>query len=672
MLEERKLEMSVDLSVIEHLGMNLYSNTPAVLAELVANAWDADAQNVWITISDDRKSISVRDDGVGMSRDQVIDQYLSVGYRRREKNNPLTSQFKRKPMGRKGIGKLSCFSIADTVIVHTSQASQKTAFRMNTVDIKESLQTYKKNSYEPTPITEWHCEVPDSGTSVTLKDLKRNVTQTSVNHLKQRLARRFTVLGETHDFKMFVNGDAVTIDDRSYLKSIEFLWEYGDGASQFFTTDVSTSIKERVDRSEAVRRTLKENGNSISIRGWLGSVRNPSQLKDEGGQNLNRIAIFMRGKMAQEDILADFGEKRLFSDYLIGEIYCDDLDDDSADDIATSSRQDLKLDDPRFVLLREAIRKELSHIQSKWSSLRTEAGTKRLIQSVPAVEEWLDSLKGETKKRARQWIGRLNVIRTDQDDARRELLKGSILSFESYRRKEQLDFLDQVEDESIETLLSVFDDIDDLQLSYYGQIVKLRLGVLRTLREKLDANDYEKTLQEHIYNHLWLIDPSWERVPGTETEERGLKAMLDVDTKGLSNEEKYARIDIGYRTATGRHVIVELKRKSVAVSIYDLTRQIGTYRSAAQKLIAKSPYATWPLEIICVVGEPPPQWHDGPSGREDCKRQLAAFDARLVFYDELLSNAHRAYKDYLESHKKIDRLWPIFEAIENFVPTQDS
>ena len=48
------------------------------------------------------------------------------------------------------------------------------------------------------------------------------------------------------------------------------------------------------------------------------------------------------------------------------------------------------------------------------------------------------------------------------------------------------------------------------------------------------------------------------------------------------------------------------------------------------------------------------------------ERTLASVDARLVFYDELLGNSRRAYADYLEEHKKIDRLWKIFQGIDDF------
>ena len=41
-----RLKLAMDLNVLNHLGLNLYSNVPAVLSELIANAWDADASRV--------------------------------------------------------------------------------------------------------------------------------------------------------------------------------------------------------------------------------------------------------------------------------------------------------------------------------------------------------------------------------------------------------------------------------------------------------------------------------------------------------------------------------------------------------------------------------------------------------------------------------------------------
>lgn len=61
---EAKYKMSINLQVLNHLGLNLYSNTSAVLSEVVANAWDADATQVDIKISGD--TITITDNGNGM------------------------------------------------------------------------------------------------------------------------------------------------------------------------------------------------------------------------------------------------------------------------------------------------------------------------------------------------------------------------------------------------------------------------------------------------------------------------------------------------------------------------------------------------------------------------------------------------------------------------------
>ena len=63
-MDEKKYELNSDVRILELLGPNLYTNIYYVLAELIANAYDADAHNVYI-ISDDNKII-VEDDGKGI------------------------------------------------------------------------------------------------------------------------------------------------------------------------------------------------------------------------------------------------------------------------------------------------------------------------------------------------------------------------------------------------------------------------------------------------------------------------------------------------------------------------------------------------------------------------------------------------------------------------------
>ena len=660
LIEQRPLEMKINLNVLEHLGMNLYSNVPAVLCEIVANAWDADASQVSVRLRDD--TIAIEDDGVGMTRDEVIDRFLNVGFQRRSAAGALTPQG-RKPMGRKGIGKLSSFSIANVVSTYTVRGGEQTAFRMDAEKIREQMHRNDTAPYRPEELPKVQ-DLP-RGTRIVLTQLKRNVSPRSALWLRQRIARRFSVIGPQHGFTVRVDGDAVQPEDRGYFEHVEYCWTYGD---QEHTKARLTNLADGQpsDRTAAIAQSPD---NRLTVTGWIGTVRRPNFLKPQDGENLNRLAVFMRGKVAQEDILSDFGLKEIFADYIVGEIHCDELDEDDGEDIATSSRQALKHDDSRFEIVRKAVHGELRHIAGRWTELRNRDGSKILCKEVPAVAEWLATMQGHTQRRAERWIGRLNALRSG-DETKRELLKASILAFESYRRKEQLDYLEGLSNENLEPILDVFNDIDDLQLSYYGQIVNLRLGVITTLEDKLRTDQKEAVIRDHIYEHLWLLDPSWERVKGSEAMESRITTFLKDVAANLPDHEKRARVDIAYRTAQGRHVIIELKRASVTVSVDELTPQIRKYRDGARELIAKSDYPEWPLDIICLLGAPPREWRRD-QGRSDVQATLGSVNARLMFYDQLLDHSRRAYADYLEKHKKIDKLWKIFEGINDFAAKQD-
>ena len=89
MSSRKPFEMEFDISTIKHLGLQMYSTLPPVIGELIANAWDANAKRVEITIpetaiGDDDTEIVLSDDGLGMSDSDIRDKYLIVGRDRRE------------------------------------------------------------------------------------------------------------------------------------------------------------------------------------------------------------------------------------------------------------------------------------------------------------------------------------------------------------------------------------------------------------------------------------------------------------------------------------------------------------------------------------------------------------------------------------------------------------
>ena len=670
--EQEPFRLSISLNVLEHLGINLYSNVPAVLSEIVANAWDADASKVQVTWDRAAGRIVIQDDGVGMTPNEINERFLSVGYRRRD-GQPGTTPKGRHPMGRKGIGKLSLFSIANAVRIETIKEGVKSAFQMKLDEIREQIRREGGGSgiYEPTilPINEIDFS---RGTKITLSELRRRQTIGTTRALKKRVARRFSIIGERHGFRVYVDGNEVSPSDRDYYDKILYIWTYGD---QRDVIALCSKVKEKEDERKEDRTDCVES-EGITITGWLATVGEVRYLKDEEGDNLNRIAIFVRGKLAQEDILTDFSERGVYANYLIGELRVDGLDEydgpgtNEDDDAATSSRQKIVEDDDRYRKLQKIIGKELKHIQNRWAELRSEEGSKKALE-IPQVKDWVEDLKPSTRRKAKKWLGKLNRIRIDEVDEQKQLMKHAVLAFEFYRINENLEKLENIADDNLKATLDIFEELDGIELNLYGQIVQQRIHVIRTLQEKVDENALERVIQEYLFDHLWLLDPSWERTEGTELMERRVHKLFEDVDANLTDEEKKGRLDIAYRKTAGQHVIIELKRPERIVTISEIHRQIEKYTSGMLKLLEAQGTPNEPVEIVLLLGKEPAEWAN-LGGRERAEQVLRTYRARIVFYDELLRDAYSAYDDYLKGRQVVDRLAEVMQAIDDYAPSTDA
>src|SRR5262245_37966072 len=104
---DRKLTMQFTGGVVKHLGLSMYRGAVPVIAELIANTWDADATRVRINIPfgrhlEEGDEIRVKDNGRGMTWEECQEHYLVVGRDRRSVKD--RSDGGRAVMGRKGIG----------------------------------------------------------------------------------------------------------------------------------------------------------------------------------------------------------------------------------------------------------------------------------------------------------------------------------------------------------------------------------------------------------------------------------------------------------------------------------------------------------------------------------------------------------------------------------------
>ena len=651
--DSHRYEMTLSLNILRHLGLGLYSNIAAVLSEVVANSWDADAEHVWISIDSNSGRVTIRDDGHGMTVEDANRKYLFVGYERR-KVEGRTPRFDRRVMGRKGIGKLSLFSIARTVEVHSVRNGEKHGFIMDADKIEEKIGSGPEAKYNPLAVDPSKIRL-DHGTCITLTNMKRRLGWTG-RALRRRLARRFSIIGPQHHFEIELDGQPVTIGDREYQDKIQYIWTFGDRGLQ--TSTAAKNQKYSEQRPGGI-----DDHPGLEIDGWIGTAAMAGHLKDsDTSESINKIVVMVRGKLAQEDILEEFGEGGLYTKYIFGEIHADFLDLDDQEDIATTSRQKLIEEDPRYQALREKLREELKHIQSKWTDLRNQQGKDQAF-IFPQIERWFGNLDSDQKIAAVRLFGRINRLPIDDPNHKRQLFVSGVLAFESLKLRNMLHRLERVSTENLEMLNQVFIQLDDLEASAYYQIAKERLEVISKLTNLVDENAKERALQEHLYKHLWLLDPSWERATHTSLMERRIHTALKGVYESLTPEQQQSRLDIYYCTSGNKHVIIELKRANRELTSNDLYGQISKYYGAAERVLSTAGRPNEPLEIVCVVGRRLRDWDDSPTGEARSRESLRAQNARVVSYDQLIENALQAYKDYLERGEAAGRVYRLIQEI---------
>ena len=673
MTNVHKFTMKLSLNVLNHLGIGLYSNVPAVLSELVANAWDADARTVKIHIDQDRKVIEVEDTGNGMTVPEINSRFLTVGYRRRE--GGATTASGRKVMGRKGIGKLSSFSIAEIVEVHTVRNGQANALLMDRSRIKDLMEDHDTaKEYHPQeiqPITNGL----EKGTRLVLRKLDKRLSWTGP-HLRRRLARRFSVIGPSHGFEVEIDGVPITIEDREFKNKLEFLWYFGDDGRAMndaagslrgkYELDAKDATVEIVRDVEIVREPdgeveIRQETERRQVRGWIGTVDRPEVL-DEAN---NAVVLLSRGKLVHEDILPEFKEAGIYADYVIGEINADFLDDDDQDDIVTSGRQSVKEDDARYKAVSAFVQQTLKRIKNEWTTLRLQKGKDRAL-AYPTVRRWYERLGPDHKKTAERLFGKVESLTLPDLETKKELYRSTMLAFEKLALKDMLSALENLETlRDFETLARLIAGVDELEATNYYEVVKGRLSVIARFRE-IVPGELEKVIQRYIFDHLWLLHPSWERAASNRRiEETVTTEFGSIDSK-LTEEEKSGRIDIRYKTAAGKHIIIELKKADRSVQIHDLLKQLSKYRDALKKCLeTRFPEEPAHIEVIAILGSPPT-----PHGNErENRRLLWEMGARYITYEQLILEAERSYSEYLEREREVSELIEIVEGLDvDFAP----
>jgi hypothetical protein len=397
------------------------------------------------------------------------------------------------------------------------------------------------------------------------------------------------------------------------------------------------------------------------VNGWIGTVHLPKELK-EGPIDNNGIVVMARGKLVHENLLPFARTAKIFAEYVVGEINADWLDDeDLGEDMATSGRQSLKEDEPRFLALQSYAKDRLEYLAEKWTDWRREVGLKEAVERNPVLQSWLDEMTPDNRKQAEKLISTIEGMPVADNEDKKVLLKHGIMAFETLALRGNLDTLSKLTERDHKALTAIFASLGDLEAAHYSQIVKARLGVLQALEKGVDEKEHERVLQEHIYKNPWLIDASWERATEDARFEKRFVTKLKAAKLGLSRNEMLARYDIKFMSISGKVLIVELKKSDRMLTIREVLEQGTKYSDLAELVLRDANPNDVPYyEIIFLLGKLPVDYLKSQRRYEDTLRPQ---HIRIMTYEQLISHARQSYKDYLDRQKKVERIQKIVDRI---------
>ena len=373
------LSFHFSLSVLEHLGKGLYRSLATVVAEAISNAWDADATRVDVELR--QNLLIIRDNGHGMTREDVQGKFLNIGYRKRKSKDTQTTPGGRKVLGRKGIGKLAYLSISEYITIHTRpENGEYTCARISNARINqhiEGMEDDQSDGYklEIVPDDE-KMEIEKSGTVLVFDILKPGVIR---KNIRQNLATHFhfaNVLrkGDTFSIHMDEGAGAREVgfhDLKSLYEKVELIW-FADKRSEEDFMNRARSADIDTKSIKVMRPLGVEFVHEFGVFGFIASVQAPADLRIYGskGELKTGISLFAGGRMRDSDLLSRMSTDRIPESYLFGQIHADVMDD--GEDRFTSNREGVLESDPLFANLRRMLIDEVRKVISDWTGFRTE------------------------------------------------------------------------------------------------------------------------------------------------------------------------------------------------------------------------------------------------------------------------------------------------------------
>lgn len=543
-MRERKLRFKFSGRVIDHLGIQMYQSPVAAIAELVANAWDSDAEEVRIelpaAISDDAE-IVVKDDGLGMTFEQCDERFLSLGYARRGANSTERSPEKnRSILGRKGIGKLAGFGIARLIRVETVSKSsgERTVFEMDVDELRSG--DYVNMGGAPIDVVEY--QPPDEsrkakrGTKITLKNLSLN-RRPPPDSFARSMARRFLLHQAGADFRVFVNGSALPEDDALLPVYLSFPEAYRDGERPDGLSLEGDWGIERVGSHEIkwrirfFKETIKESDlRGISVYAGVKMIQSPFFFDLSGG---------VSGQHGQQ--------------YISGQIQADFIDEQKEDHIAPE-RQRVNWTHPEIEPLQDWGKSRLRTLLRIWVN-RTGEDKTRMLKDSGVFWPRLKRLPKHERDTLIRALNRMGEIQSLTQSTFEEIGNAMLQAWEQGRLRGLITDISATETLDADQLVALLVEADVLTSLNIAESVKTKLATVTNLRERIESRDLENAVRDYISKHPWIISPEWE----TFAVERSMKTILDEAARDArftpeDLEDLRGRVDLAL--SSGDHLLV--------------------------------------------------------------------------------------------------------------------
>lgn len=516
MSSPQEYKMIISRTTIDKLGVKLYDKASAVVSELIANAYDGDAEEVTIHIPlnrwlatmrkgelvDQGLVIVVKDDGCGMAPETINDLYLRVGTnpRRDPKRGARTKEKDRLRIGRKGIGKLAPFGICRKIEVitaggkETEKGYEVAHFIMDYDEIVKDTDM----DYHPLIGKLNRSFAPKTGTTVRLFDfLYRRTPDEKTFH--RQVAKRFGL--ELPDFKIIILNTETGEKSRVGLLSV----------------DIDEDTKLVVDD----RPVIVDDDTKLPVEGWVAYAKNPYPNPEVAG-----IRIYARGKFVSNaglfNLKAGFTGEYTIRSYLVGVIKADWLDSDDHEDLIRSDRQDILWSSDwgmAFQKWGQALIKELG--KTAYPAKKKKIANRFLKISdleKEATKRFRNKEIVETAVKIGKIFGRGLNAENLQDSDYIDMVRELCLSVAPHKTivDKLVEVKEAIAERPLEAICRLLNDAKMAESASLGMIVRERLGAIGKLKGILPSAS-ERDLQGLLEGAPWIIDPRWTMLQANQT-----------------------------------------------------------------------------------------------------------------------------------------------------------